>query len=177
LKRIVGFTAVGINPIQSVTIGSVSVPDGTAVKAGPVLVVTQRGDCTGIAALIIVDLIAVVTAFISIDDPITTVGEFAIEPAGIGGFIGIVLAIITGLDALTQVTVAAGGGVAVIEAGVVLKFVPIITVFHAHVDKAVATKGLLAGVGAGIRILPIAIVAGFHLLANPIATPWALAAV
>ena len=127
--------------------------------------------------MIIVDLIAVVTAFISIDDPITTVGELAIEPTGIGVFIGIVFAIIAGLNALTQVTVAAGGGVAVIETGVVLKLVPIITVFHAHVDKAVATKGLLAGVGAGIRILPIAIVAGFHLLANPIATPWALATV
>ena len=127
--------------------------------------------------MIIVDLIAVVTAFFSIDDPITTVGEFAIEPAGIGDYIGIVLAIIAGLDPLTKVTVAAGGGVAVIETGVVLKIVPIIAVFDAQIDKAVATKGLLAGVGAGIRILPVTIVAGFHLLRNPIATPWALATV
>ena len=94
-----------------------------------------------ITAVVIVDLVAVVTGLIFMDDPITASRQFA----GIGAVVGIhPIAVITGLDAHLLMTVTAASGRTVDETGIVLKIVAIIAVFDAGLGMAIATSSLPA---------------------------------
>ena len=94
-----------------------------------------------ITAVVIVDLIAVVTGLIFMDEPVTASRQFA----GIGAVVGIdPIAVITGLDAHVMLAVTAARGRTVDETGIVLKIVAIIAVFDARLGMAIATSSLSA---------------------------------